>query len=110
MALGRKLAVGSGGLNGHPAHRWHTTAIGLTNRRAFICGDNLTLMRRLAGFGRLREPALANLVLAPLLTLWTHGWDLSWFVFTRAEDTIADALALLALRSQVRTAWQAPAR
>ena len=64
-----------------------------SSRSAVLCGDNLLVLRHLAGFGRLRDPELNALLLPHLLILWTRGWDLSWMAIPRSENVLADSLA-----------------
>ena len=64
-----------------------------TTRRAAICGDNLPVIRHLAGFGRLRDPEFNALLLPNLLILWSRGWELTWVPIPRTENVLADRLA-----------------
>jgi hypothetical protein len=76
---------------------------------ALIAGDRREVIRHGAGDGRLRCPAAALRVEAPLQLLAMGGRHRSWGLIPRAANREADALARNALRGLMQQAGALPA-
>ena len=67
-------------------------------RQAALAGDNLAVVRYCCGYGRLRRPAMQQLLDPRLGAARERGWVLEWQAVRRRLNCEADEAATVAVR------------